>query len=259
MRSHGADSLTSRLLRRAHETAYVKTFVFGGLDGVCATCAFIASAFGASLSVGNFFVAGVAQVAASSVSMALGEYLSLAAERDGVLAETARERWKVAVNPEGGRREMMAIYQANGVSEKHARIIADALSLYPEYLVEHTLPHELHMLPVSSSEEEHAAAKQAAAMGASFLVCGAIPLAVCALTLTFVTGDQWGGATAAPLSGMVTCSGFVAAALCLFGLGAVRARVADASYCRGGIVMACQGAASALVATGICWVFERFA
>ncbi|MCF7831349.1 MAG: VIT1/CCC1 transporter family protein [Candidatus Pacebacteria bacterium] len=61
---------------------YIKSIVYGGLDGIITTFAVIASAVGAGAPAGLIIVLGLANLLADGVSMGSGDYLSSRAEED---------------------------------------------------------------------------------------------------------------------------------------------------------------------------------
>jgi VIT1/CCC1 family predicted Fe2+/Mn2+ transporter len=52
---------------------------------------------------------------AGTVSMALGEYVSVSSQRDAELAQLTTERRELRDDPDGELAELTAIYQAKGV------------------------------------------------------------------------------------------------------------------------------------------------
>ena len=81
-----------------HQTGqgrYVKSVVYGGLDGIVTTFAVVAGVAGASLSAGVVLILGFANLIADGLSMAIGDYLSTKAENEYAAAERQRElRWR---------------------------------------------------------------------------------------------------------------------------------------------------------------------
>ena len=59
---------------------YLKSLVYGGLDGIITTFAVVAGVAGASLSAGIILILGFANLFADGISMAVGDYLSSKAE-----------------------------------------------------------------------------------------------------------------------------------------------------------------------------------
>ena len=126
----------------------VKPFLFGGLDGVTTSLAALTASSGAGLSSFAAIFIGLSQVSAGAITMAVGEYLSAVAEKRTVLREKTREEWEVQNYPQGEIDEMIEIYKANGVEDNDAHTVANILSKYHDFWIEHMLLHELRLIPV---------------------------------------------------------------------------------------------------------------
>ena len=87
-----------------HQTGhgqYIKSFVYGGLDGIVTTFAVVAGVAGANLSASVVLILGVANLIADGISMAFGDYLSTKAENEYMAMERVRETWETRNYPEG--------------------------------------------------------------------------------------------------------------------------------------------------------------
>ena len=76
---------------------YVKSIVFGGLDGVITTFSTIASSFGGAQTVQVVITLAVANLIADAISMGVGDFLSSHAEYQYLVAEKGREAWECAL------------------------------------------------------------------------------------------------------------------------------------------------------------------
>ena len=93
---------TSKLLHNSapHEEHHhkegdmLKSFVFGGLDGVLTCFSVIAGAAGGNLSPSTILILGLSTLIADSIAMGVGELLSSKAHRDFVHSELDRELWE---------------------------------------------------------------------------------------------------------------------------------------------------------------------
>ena len=70
---------------------YVKSLVFGGLDGIITTFAIVATVAGARAHPGLVLLMGAANLVADALSMGIGDYLSERAEDEYVASEQRRE------------------------------------------------------------------------------------------------------------------------------------------------------------------------
>lgn len=74
---------------------YVKSMIFGGLDGILTSFAIVAGAAGGRLPVQVVLVLGFSNIFADAFSMGMGEFLSSKAHNEFVLKEKDRETWCV--------------------------------------------------------------------------------------------------------------------------------------------------------------------
>lgn len=222
--------------------AMIKPMVFGGLDGISTTFAVLAGSVGADLNPTHVLAMGMATLAAGAFSMGVGEYLSTSAERKVALWEMQREHWEVDNNPAGEVEEMVQIYMSKGIVEEDARTVANTLSKYKDFWVDHMMLHEIGMLP---PDEEDDSFKGAAVMFLAFSMFGAVPLlsywlfAVC-----FVGFPSYMGELVASVASFLT----------LFALGAGKSALTEGQWCMGGLLMAAQGSAAGLLSFGIGYV-----
>ena len=99
------------------EGKYIKSFVYGGLDGTITTFAVVAGVAGASLSSSVVLILGFANLVGDGISMAFGDYLSTKAEREYGSAERKIEEKEVNF-PKVEKRSLMKIFLKQGFSKK---------------------------------------------------------------------------------------------------------------------------------------------
>ena len=159
-----------------HQTGhgqYIKSFVYGGLDGIVTTFAVVAGVAGANLSASLIFILGVANLIADGISMAFGDYLSTKAENEYMSAERARETWETRNYPEGEKREMIEIYIEKGIPAPDAKAIVDILSKHEKPWVDIMMVEELGLV-----ENRESPLKNALVTFVSFLFFGSIPVLI---------------------------------------------------------------------------------
>lgn len=83
-----------------------------------------------SASNGAILVAGVAGLVAGSMSMAVGEYVSVSSQRDAEQADVERERGELAAQPRGELHELAMIYVKRGLDKELAMTVAEQLSAH---------------------------------------------------------------------------------------------------------------------------------
>lgn len=77
---------------------YIKSIVYGGLDGIITTFATVTSVAGAEFSAAVVVVLGISHLFADGLSMGLGDYMSSQAEIDYTASEREREQWEMDQN-----------------------------------------------------------------------------------------------------------------------------------------------------------------
>src|SRR5450759_439452 len=101
---------------RAAKLNWLSAGVLGANDGIVSVAGIVVGGAGATSARGAIFTAGIAGLVAGSVSMALGEYVSVSSQRDSEHALLAKEKRELADTPDGERTELAAIYEAKGLS-----------------------------------------------------------------------------------------------------------------------------------------------
>ena len=214
---------------------FIKSLIYGGLDGIITTFAVVAGVAGASLDPAVVLILGFANLIADGLSMAIGDYLSTRAEQEYEATERAREEWEVDNYPEGERRELVELYEVRGLSRDDAETVVGIISKNHTAWVDIMMIEELGIITADDSPM-----KNAVATFLSFAVFGFVPL------LTFVLG--------AFIPALQTASFLFAGILTgatLFGLGALKTLLTSRRWLRSGIEMLVVGGAAAAAAYGI--------
>src|ERR1700689_3463132 len=100
----------------------------GANDGIVSVAGIVVGVAGATSARGPIFTAGLAGLVAGAVSMALGEYVSVSSQRDSERAEISQEKRELADTPEAELTELIALYEAKGLSAATARTVAAELT-----------------------------------------------------------------------------------------------------------------------------------
>jgi len=238
--SRQAHQTRSREEHRSGEGQYVKSIIYGGLDGIITTFAVVAGVEGASLSPGVVMILGGANLLADGLSMAIGDFLSTRSEQEYNRAERRREAWEVEHYPEGEKQELIELYTAKGIPEADAHVMVEALAKHPEAWVDVMMVQELGIL-----ESEESPLRNALATFLSFTVLGLVPL------LTPLAALIWPALR--PLSFGVSAALTAAA---LFALGAMKTRLTLRSWWRSGLEMLVVGGVAAATAYGVGFVLS---
>lgn len=164
-------------MRRSHREAHrigragwLRAAVLGSNDAIVSTASLMIGVAASSAQPPAILVAGVAGLVAGSLSMAVGEYVSVSSQRDAEGADIARETRELAEQPQAELEELTQIYVRRGLDAQLARRVAEQLSA-GDRIGAH-LRDELHI-----DREALARPLQAAWISAaSFAVFAAIPL-----------------------------------------------------------------------------------
>ncbi len=214
---------------------YIKSVVYGGLDGIITTFAVVSGVAGAKLSTGILLILGFANLFADGISMAFGDFLSTKAEQEYHKAERKREEWEVDNHIEGERQEMVEIYMQRGLSKADAKKVVQIISKNKKTFVDIMMLEELGIV-----EDTESPIKNAFATFFSFAIFGVVPL------ITYVLAHF--SIIAAVNQFLVAC---MLTGVALFSLGAVKTRVTEQNFVIAGIEMLIIGGLAAAVAYGI--------
>ena len=211
------------------EGRYIKSFVYGGLDGLITTFAIVVGVAGASLSVGVIMILGLANLIADGISMAVGDFLSSKAESEYKQTERKREAWEVDNHPEGEKLELIELYQEKGISQKDAKTIVNVISKYREAWLDIMMLQELKIV-----DDEKSATKNALVTFFSFLLFGSIPVLIYVFSkyLPFIADNTF-------LSAAIFTS------ITLFFLGSLKVRMTGKNWFMSGLEMLFVGGLAA--------------
>ncbi|MEO7124969.1 MAG: VIT family protein [Nakamurella sp.] len=107
---------------------WLRAGVLGANDGIVSTAALVIGVAGATGSRSAILIAGLVGLLAGSMSMAVGEYVSVSTQRDSELAVLTRQRGLLQANPAAEVAALAAAYQAKGIDEELALRVAQQLS-----------------------------------------------------------------------------------------------------------------------------------
>lgn len=211
---------------------YVKSLVYGGLDGVITTFAVVAGVVGASLSSSVVMILGIANLLADGFSMAIGDYLSTKAELEYKHTERERETWEVEHNPEGEKEELIELYMEKGLSKQDSEQITNILTKNKKAWIDIMMVEELGLI-----EEDESPVKNALVTFVSFAFFGFIPVIayIIAVKLSFAANNAF----------LFDCS---LTGITLIILGAVKAKVTGKNWLKSGIETLVVGGLAAGIA-----------
>ncbi len=136
---------------RVDRSGSVRAAVFGISDGLVSNTALVMGFAGASLngSLDNSTVlfAGLAGLLAGSFSMAAGEYVSVASQRDLFRREIEMEAIELQEKPEEEAKELELIYRAKGLGKAQAKAVSDKIMSDPTTALNTLAREELGLDP----------------------------------------------------------------------------------------------------------------
>ena len=112
---------------RSTRSGWLRAATLGANDGLISTSSLIVGVTAAAPSHAAIMLAAIAGLAAGSLSMAAGEYVSVSSQADTEQADLAVERRELATKPEAERIELAGLYVARGLSRDLAMQVAEQL------------------------------------------------------------------------------------------------------------------------------------
>src|ERR1700681_4850576 len=94
---------------------WLRAAVLGADDGIVSISSLMIGVAASSASKEAILVAGVAGLVAGSMSMAVGEYVSVSSQRDAEEADVEREMRELAGRPQAELNELALIYVKRGL------------------------------------------------------------------------------------------------------------------------------------------------
>lgn len=207
-------------LHRSGRIGWLRAAVLGANDGLISTSSLVVGVAAAEPRQAAVLLAAVAGLAAGTLSMAAGEYVSVSSQADTEQADLALERKQLAAAPEAERAELAGLYVARGLSRELASQVADQLTSH-DALGAHARDE------LGINEATRARPIQAAVASAASFAAGATPPAVLAALL--------------PVGVLTPAVVGVTLGLLLV-LGGIAARVGGAPLMRGALRVAFWGA-----------------
>jgi len=211
---------------------YIKSFIYGGLDGTVTTFAVVAGVAGASLSSSVILILGFANLAADGISMAVSDYLSTKAEKEYDKNERKKEAKNIVKSPKFEKKELVKIYVKKGFSKKDAETISRILCKNKEACIDVMLSEELGI-----GNEDKNPVKNALVTFSSFVIFGFVPLLTYVISKMHYAFQNNTFLTASILTGLT-----------LFLLGASKVKITGRNWLKSGAEMLLVGGITAIIA-----------
>jgi VIT1/CCC1 family predicted Fe2+/Mn2+ transporter len=213
--------------RRIARASRIRELVLGAQDGLIGTLGLLTGLAVAHVSSKTIAIAGFAEMAASSLSMAAGVFLSSQAENDLYRGAIADELDEMEDHPEVERLELQYLLEEEGISSDDARSVSEILARHPHSHVRMTVEKELGL----AFGEHRTAVGDALVVGAMFIAAAWVPL------FPYLA---WEVHTALAVS-------LAATATALVGLGVLKAQIAGLRWLRSGLHVLAIGGGAALI------------
>lgn len=150
----------------------VRDIIIGMSDGLTVPFALAAGLSGAVDSTAIIITAGLAEMAAGSISMGLGGYLAAKSDAEHYAKEEMREYTEIKTMPSVEHTEVKTILKKYGLTSEQADSIATALSKRPKEYVDFMMRFELEL----EKPNPKRALKSAVTIALSYVCGGMIPL-----------------------------------------------------------------------------------
>ncbi len=208
--------------------------VLGVNDGLLSTWSLVMGVAGAELSNRTILVTGLAGLLAGSISMALGEWLSVQSSRELYQKQIRIEADELQTAPKEEEAELALIYQAKGLPEAEARSLAARLIADEGTALDTLVREELGIDPESLGGS-------AIGAGVTSFLLFAVGAIVPILPFLLFTGRA------------AVAGSSVLSVLALFGIGAVTTVLTGRSVLFSGSRQVAFGIVAAAVTYGIGW------
>ena len=153
---------------------WLRAAVLGANDGIVSTTSIVLGVAGSHANHEAVLVAGIAGMVAGSMSMATGEYVSVASQEDTEKAALVEEKTELKADYASEKKELALIYVRRGLDRQLADQVADELMKH-DALAAHA-QDELGLSEISQANPLQAAVASAC----SFASGAALPLAIVA-------------------------------------------------------------------------------
>lgn len=214
---------------------YIKSIVYGGLDGIITTFAVVAGSVGGELSFRVVLILGFSNLLADGFSMAVGDFLSTKSQNEYEKTVRHKKQIDIMQHPEQEAKQIKNSFTEQGINEHDADLLVTTLAKYEKPFV-----NQIMKMEYGSNTTEDSPLKNAIVTFLSFSIFGIVPLLIYVLSMYIPGLLQNAFYIAALLTGMT-----------LFILGAVKSKVTQSNWLRSGFEMLVVGGLAALVAYGV--------
>ena len=211
---------------------YIKSIVYGGLDGIITTFAVVAGSVGGELSFRVVLILGFSNLLADGFSMAVGDFLSTKSQNEYEKNVRHKKQLDITQHPKQEKGQLTNSLIEQGINENDANLLVNTLAKYDKPFV-----NQVMKLEYGSNTTEGSPVKNAVVTFLSFSAFGVVPLLIYVLAMFIPNLLENSFLIAAILTGMT-----------LFSLGAMKSKVIHTNWLKSGFEMLLVGGLAALVA-----------
>jgi vacuolar iron transporter family protein len=215
----------------------LRDVVIGMSDGLTVPFALAAGLSGAVPTSGIIVIAGIAEIAAGSIAMALGGYLAGKTEQDHYTSELKREYAEVERIPEMEKKEVKDFFESIGLSEDLQNKATEEIAKDKKQWVDFMMKFELGLDEPNPKRARNSALN----IGISYIVGGIIPLS----PYIFINDSK----EALKFS-------VIATLICLFVFGYFKSKITGVPILSGALKVMLIGALAAGAAYGVALLFK---
>lgn len=113
---------------RSSRAGWLRAAVLGADDAIVSTASLMIGVAASTAPKGAILIAGVAGLVAGSMSMAVGEYVSVSSQRDTEQADMDLEKRELEGHPQTELTELTLLYVKRGLDQELASKVAEQLS-----------------------------------------------------------------------------------------------------------------------------------
>jgi vacuolar iron transporter family protein len=215
---------------------FLRDIVIGMSDGLTVPFALAAGLSGAVSESSIIVIAGIAEIAAGSIAMGLGGYLSGKTEQDHYVNEEKREYYEVENLRDREIEETKEFFAKIGLSKELQEKATAEISLDKKRWVDFMMLYELGL----EKPDPKRATKSALNIGLSYIIGGIIPLLPYFLIKNSTEALQYS---------------FIVTLICLFVFGYFKSKITGVNPWMGALKVMLIGAVAAGAAYGIAKLF----
>lgn len=241
-------------IQHAHEEKhalvgeYVKSIVFGGLDGIITTFAIVAASVASGLSFYALLIVGFSNLVGDAFAMGLGDYFSSRAEVEQAKKLRRQYLWRCEREPEKQKKIMRQVFTDKGFDENDSAMIVEFLGENKAVFA------DVMLLEIEGVQVEEQGwlepIKEGVITFLSFIVFGAVPL------ISFIFAPAKSVRTRPDKFFWISIG---LTGLSLIALGALKNFLVRKSVIKGGVIMLLQGGFATAMAYLVGWAFEKLA